>query len=59
MFAVILVTGAHAFGFVVAAFAAGVAVGYGFRGKEHAAIQAVGADVAKTGGVLSAEVKKL
>lgn len=47
MLALILVTGAHAFSFVAAAFAAGVAVGYAFRGKEHAVIVAAGQDVGK------------
>jgi hypothetical protein len=63
MFALILVTGLHAFAGVAVAFAAGVAAGYAFRGKENAALKAAGAAVgqaaASASSTISAEVKKL
>jgi len=56
MFALILVTGLHAFAGAVAFFAAGVAVGYAFRGKEHAAIVAAGQEVSKVVGDVAKKV---
>ena len=40
MIAFLLLSGGHAFGAALISFGLGVVVGYAFRGKEHAALQA-------------------
>lgn len=43
MFALLLISGGAKFGLLVFSHLAAVAVGYAFRGKEHAALAAAGA----------------
>lgn len=50
MFALILVTGFHAFAGGAGAFVLGAVAGYAFRGKIHGGITAAGAEVGKVAG---------